>query len=144
MDGEAALDRVSGQVPAVAGGEQGRFRFRGDFGEPFAQVAEERRGERGDPLLASLAVACDVRAGAEMQVGAGEGGSSDTRSPVMTARWNMTRSRRPVRVRGLGAAIRASASSWVSQVTMARSARLAGMARMRAMSPACSGQRRAA
>jgi hypothetical protein len=54
VDRETPLDRVTGQVPAVAGGEQGRFRFRRDFGEPSAQVADERWSERGDPLLAAL------------------------------------------------------------------------------------------
>ena len=38
------------------------------FGEPGAQHGDGAGGERGDPLLAALAVAGDVRAGAEVDV----------------------------------------------------------------------------
>jgi hypothetical protein len=44
------------------------------FGEPFADDGDGGLGQRGDPVFAAFAVAGDVGAGAEVQVGAGQGG----------------------------------------------------------------------
>jgi hypothetical protein len=42
--------------------------------EPVPQDRDGGRGERGDPVFAAFAVAGHVRAGAQVQVGAGETG----------------------------------------------------------------------
>ena len=65
--------------------------------------------------------------------------SSDARSPVWMASSNSAWSRLPVQEFPSGAASNASISSRVRNLTKARSPRLAGMARTRAMSSACSG-----
>ena len=62
--------RLSGG--AAAGREQRRAGGAVVFAEPVAQDGDGGAGERGDPVLAAFAVAGDVRARAEVHVGAGE------------------------------------------------------------------------
>jgi hypothetical protein len=74
VKGQAALDGVAAEAAARACGEQDLRRAVGEFFEPFAQDGHGGGGERGDALLAALAVAGDVRAGAEVDAAGGEGG----------------------------------------------------------------------
>ena len=70
--GDAVLDRVAAERPAPTGREQRVGGLPALLVEPGAQDRDGGRGERGDPVFAALAVAGDVRAGAEVHVGAGE------------------------------------------------------------------------
>ena len=70
--GDAVLDRVAAELAAAAGREQRLVRVGALSVEPVTQDGDGDRGERGDPVLAALAVTGDVRARAEVQVGAGE------------------------------------------------------------------------
>jgi hypothetical protein len=60
--------------PPVRFGNSGWAGSPASFGEPGAQDGDGDWAERGDPLLASLAMAGDVRPGAEVDVAAGECG----------------------------------------------------------------------
>jgi hypothetical protein len=66
--GDESLDGVAGQRFVAAGGEQDVVGLAGEFGQPSAQDRDGGAGERGDPVLASLAVAAHVGAGPEVQV----------------------------------------------------------------------------
>jgi hypothetical protein len=79
VDGDAVLDRVAAEPLAAAAGEQRRVRVGDVFGEPGSEDVCGLGGERGDAVLAALAVAGDVCADAEMDVGdrqAGEFGDA--------------------------------------------------------------------
>jgi len=68
--GEAMFDRVAGQRPAVAGGEQRAPRITVAYAHPHLEHGHGLGGERRDSLLPSLPQGPDVRAGAELGVGA--------------------------------------------------------------------------
>lgn len=72
---------------------------------PGAQEGEALGNQRRSPVLAALAVADDVSAGAEIQVVAGRVSavSSETRNPVVTASTIQARSRHPAQVLRSGA-----------------------------------------
>ena len=85
MDGQAAccrgcvlgdepLDGVAGEPAAGLGGEQRAVRAGAELGEPGPEHLDGLAGERGCPVFAALAVAADVRAGAQVGVLAGEAG----------------------------------------------------------------------
>jgi len=61
-------------LPPLRFGNSGWPGSTGALGEPCAQDRYGDRGERGDPLFASLAVAGDVRPAAEVNVAAGQPG----------------------------------------------------------------------
>ena len=69
---DASLDGVAAEAPAGAGGEQRVGGAAGAFGEPGARARLGVGGERDGALLSALAVAADVRAGAERDVAAVE------------------------------------------------------------------------
>jgi hypothetical protein len=83
--GDAVLDRVAAERPAPASREQRVGGFTVLLVEPVAQDGDGGRGERGDPVLAALAVAGDVRAGAKCRSARVSPVSSKIRSPVCTA-----------------------------------------------------------
>ena len=68
--GEAVLERVAAECSAGAGREQRVVGVPGALCEPGAQDRDGLLGQRRDPLLAALAQAVDVRAGAEVDVAA--------------------------------------------------------------------------
>src|SRR3954451_7723788 len=70
--GEAMLDRVAAERGAATGREQRGVWAGVLLVEPVLQGGGGAAGERGDPVLAAFAMAGDVRAGAEVQVVAGE------------------------------------------------------------------------
>ncbi len=72
--GEALLDGVAAELSAGAVREQRLAGVAVAFGEPGPQDCDGDLGQRGDPLFASLAVAGDVRACAEVDVAAGQAG----------------------------------------------------------------------
>jgi hypothetical protein len=64
MPGDEALDGVAGEPPAGLGGEQRPGGVGAELGEPGPHDLCGLGGERGGPVLAALAVAADVGAGA--------------------------------------------------------------------------------
>src|SRR5215208_6113358 len=66
------FDGVAAERGAATGREQRRIGGAVVFAEPVAQRGDGGAGEWGDPVLAAFAVAGDVRARAEVHVGAGE------------------------------------------------------------------------
>ena len=62
------LDGVAGERAAGPGGEQRPGGIAAELGEPGPQHLDGLGGERGGPVLAALAVAADVRPGAEVDV----------------------------------------------------------------------------
>ena len=71
---DEALDGVAGEPAAGLGGEQRAGGVGAELGEPGPQDLDGLGGEGGGPVLAALAVAADVRAGAEVDVLAVEAG----------------------------------------------------------------------
>src|SRR3954464_3771264 len=67
--GKAMLERITAERPATPGGEQRLARLTGAFGEPAAEDRARARGQRRDPLLASLSQATAMGASAEMDIG---------------------------------------------------------------------------
>ena len=126
-------------------GNSGSSRLAGAFGHPDAQHRLGGRGERDGAVPAALAEAADVGAGAEADVAAVESGQLGDAQPGLRCQQQQG----PVAAAfppGPVAArrCRASISVWVRNETSGLSNRLAGMARTRWMSAACSGWRRAA
>ena len=78
-------DRVAAESPACASWEQRVAGLSGAFVQPYPQQRLDGAGQRDRALLASLALAADVGAGAECDVGAFSPVSSETRSPVWMA-----------------------------------------------------------
>ena len=72
--GEAVFDRVAAEQRAAAGRKQRIGVLTGLVVEPAAKHGDGAGSERGDPVFASFAVAGDVGADAEVDVGAGERG----------------------------------------------------------------------
>jgi len=72
--GDAALQGVPAQRGAAAGDEQRVGGQAVAFGEPAAQNRDGGGGERGDPLLAGLTEAADVRSGSRVQAADGPAG----------------------------------------------------------------------
>lgn len=71
---EQARECVMGERLAGACRKERIGGFAGTLVEPSAQDGDRRRGQRRDPLLASLAVAADVGAAPEVDVAAPEPG----------------------------------------------------------------------
>ena len=105
----------------------------GSCGRParsFSHRGEHRLGGRGEwhrPLLAALAFAVNVRAGAERTSPQSSAISSETRSPAWIVRVSIARSRRPSQRAWSGASISALASLAVRKVTVRFSKRLGGI-----------------
>ena len=59
-------------------------------------------GQRGDPLFSAFAVAAEVGAGAELDVGAGEGGELGDAQAGLDGERSSAWSRRPIQVAGRG------------------------------------------
>jgi hypothetical protein len=72
--GDEPLDGVAGELAAGLGGEQRAGGVGAELGEPGPQDLDGLGGERGGPVLAALAVAADVRPGAQVDVLAGQAG----------------------------------------------------------------------
>src|SRR4051794_39786519 len=70
--GDPGFDSVGGQPTAVTGGEEGLAGCAATFGEPVTKDGDAGGGERGAAFLSALAFAADVRAGSEVDVGAGQ------------------------------------------------------------------------
>ena len=74
MLGDEPFDGVAGEPAAGLGGEQRAAGGGAELGEPGSEHPDGLAGERGCPVFAAFAVAADVRAGAEVDVLAGEAG----------------------------------------------------------------------
>jgi hypothetical protein len=74
VPGDEQLDSVAAEGLAAAGGEQRVSRSAAALAQPGPQGPDHLRGERGAAFLAAFAGAPDVRAGAQVHVGAGERG----------------------------------------------------------------------
>jgi len=72
--GDPASERLTGERPAGAGGEQRLAAVAVSLGLPDFEHGDGRFGQRRDPLLASLPDRCRVRAGAEVDVTASKAG----------------------------------------------------------------------
>ena len=72
--GDEPFDGVAGEPAAGPGGEQRAVGGGAELGEPGPEHPDGLGGERGCPVFAALAVAADVRAGAQVDVLAGEAG----------------------------------------------------------------------
>jgi hypothetical protein len=72
VPGEAFLDGVAAEPSAGPVREQGLLRFAVPFGQPGAQDGDGVLRERSNAFLASLAVAGDVRPGANVDIAAGQ------------------------------------------------------------------------
>jgi len=72
--GDAVLDRVAAEPGAAAGREQRIARIAALLVEPGPEHGDGAAGEWGDPVFAALAVAGNVRAGTEVDVGTGQAG----------------------------------------------------------------------
>ena len=141
--GEEAFDGISAERSAPAGGEERLGRLAVSFVQPGSEHRHGRGRQRRDPLLAALAEAAHVGTAAEHHVLASQSDRSETRRPV----WIATSSRawRAGRSRGaVGSGQQGVDFVLGQELTLARSVRLGGMARTRAMRAACSGWRRAA
>src|SRR5580693_8046937 len=68
------FDGVAGEPSAGLGGEQRAGGVGAELGEPGPHHLDGLAGERGGPVLASLAVAADVRPGPEVDVLAEQAG----------------------------------------------------------------------
>ena len=79
--GESSLERVAAERPAGAGRERGVVGVSSTLGEPSPQDCDGLFGQRRDPLLSALPQAADVRAGAEVNVAAFEGGELGCAQP---------------------------------------------------------------
>src|SRR5215218_3351894 len=91
---------------AAAGREQRVGGRCGAFGLPGVQDGGDAGGQGGDPLFSAFAEAADVGAGAEVDVGAGQGGQfRDAQAGVD--------GQRQQGVVGSGASSSASVSGWV-------------------------------
>jgi hypothetical protein len=78
---DEALDGVGAKAPSSAGGEQWLTGLSCAFGHPDPQHRLGGRGERDGPVLAALAQAADVGAGAEGDVVAVEPGQLGDAQP---------------------------------------------------------------
>jgi hypothetical protein len=74
MPGDKQFDRVAAEGLPAAGGEQRAVEAAAALVQPGPQRPGHLRGDRGAAFLAAFAQAADVRAGAEVDVGAGERG----------------------------------------------------------------------
>jgi hypothetical protein len=74
VGGQALLDGVGAERGAAAGREHRVGGRAGAFGLPGVQDGGDAGGQRGDPLFSAFAEAADVGAGAEVDVGQGQGG----------------------------------------------------------------------
>ena len=101
--GDAPFERVEGQRLAPAGREQRVGRAAGAFGGPDPQHRDGAGGERGDAVLAALAVAADVRAGTEVHISAGQRGQLGGPQPGLGGQQDQG----VVTATGPGAAVRA-------------------------------------
>jgi hypothetical protein len=72
--GDPAGERLAGERPAGAGREHWIGGRTVTFGEPDPEHRRGLLGQRGDPLLAALAGRRDVRAAAEVNIGAAKTG----------------------------------------------------------------------
>ena len=108
--GEAGFDGVVAEAAPGPGREQ-----RVVGGARFVRSARPAgwrwSGERDAALLAALAQAADVRAGAELDVAVAQAGQLGDPQPGLDGRRSRAWSRRPVQVAWSGAASRASASA---------------------------------
>jgi hypothetical protein len=68
------FDGVAGELASCLGREQGCGGVRAEFGKPGSEGLDGLAGQRCCPVLAALAVAADMRSGAEVGVLAGEAG----------------------------------------------------------------------
>ena len=68
MPGDEPLNSVTGKPAAGLGGEQRAGGAGAELGEQVPHHLDGLAGERGGPVLAALAVAADVRPGAEVDV----------------------------------------------------------------------------
>ena len=71
---DQVLDGIGGQPPPGPGREQRISGVSGLLAEPAADYGGDVRGERGDAVLASLAVAADGRPGPGLGIAAGQAG----------------------------------------------------------------------
>jgi hypothetical protein len=78
---DQVLDGVGGQRPPCNGREQRIGGLAGVLAEPGADHGGDVRGERGNAVLASLAVAADGRSGPGLDVAAGEPGELGAPQP---------------------------------------------------------------
>src|SRR5258708_37376173 len=74
VPGDEQLDGVAAEGLAAAGGEERVALPAAALVQPGPQYPDYLRGERGAAFFAALAGAPDVRAGAQVHVGAGERG----------------------------------------------------------------------
>ena len=72
--GDEPFDGVAGERPSGPGGKQWPVLGGAELGEPGPEHLHGLAGQRGGPVFAALAVAADVRSGAEVRVLAGEAG----------------------------------------------------------------------
>ncbi len=72
VERDAVLDRIATERSALPGGQDWCVGDCGRFGQPVAQDVTGDGRQRSDTVLAALAVACDVGAGAEVDVTSGQ------------------------------------------------------------------------
>lgn len=111
------------------------------FIEPVGEAAGSLGGQRRAPLFPALSRAPDVGAGAETDVGGGERSELGYPQPGLGGEQDEGVVAAAVPGAASEAASRASSSSRVRKHTRVLAARLAGMARTRVISAACSGTR---
>jgi len=70
--GQSAFDGVAAEAGAAAGWKQRVVRESGALGQPRTQDSDSGRRQRRDALLASLAVAADVRSSTEVNIASGQ------------------------------------------------------------------------
>ena len=141
VPGDEQLDRVAAEGLTAAGGEERVARPAATLAQPGAEHPDHLQGERGAAFLTALSQAPDVRAGAQVHVGAGERGELGDPQPGLDGhrQQGMVAAADPAgQVRGASGT---SASGGRRRPALSK--RAGGMARTRWIRAACSGWRRA-